>query len=146
MCSCALGTSCCRRHYWTTDGGVCCLSARHDPHPSLQLRLWALRSAVGCYQPSSCCCCCRCCRPGPEPRRWACSPPCHLAVSGAALCSLGALVHQAEEHRNILDVVGGELLEHLLIPYSLVKCNHHRSIGDTRNDIANLREPLDKGA
>jgi hypothetical protein len=27
-----------------------------------------------------------------------------------------------------------------------VKCNHYRSIGDTRNGIVNLREPLDKGA
>jgi hypothetical protein len=42
--------------------------------------------------------------------------------------------------------MGDELLQHLLIPYSLVKCNYHRSIGDTRNDIANLREPLDEGA
>jgi hypothetical protein len=36
-------------------------------------------------------------------------------------------------------------LQHLLIPYSPVKCNHYRSIGDTRNGIANLREPLDEG-
>jgi hypothetical protein len=42
--------------------------------------------------------------------------------------------------------VGGELLQHLLIPYSLAKCNYHRSIGDTRNDITNLGEPLDEGA
>jgi hypothetical protein len=27
-----------------------------------------------------------------------------------------------------------------------MKCNHHRSIGDTRNSITNLREPLDEGA
>jgi hypothetical protein len=67
-------------------------------------------------------------------------------VSGAALRILGALVHQTEERRNILDAVGGELLQHLLIPYSLMKCNHYRSIGDTRNGIANLREPLDEGA
>jgi hypothetical protein len=60
-----------------------------------------------------------------------------------ALRSLGSLVHQAEERRNILDVVGGELLQHLLIPYSLAKCNHYKGIGDTRNGIANLREPLD---
>jgi hypothetical protein len=26
------------------------------------------------------------------------------------------------------------------------KYNHYRSIGDTRNDIVNLREPLDEGA
>jgi hypothetical protein len=42
--------------------------------------------------------------------------------------------------------MGGELLQHLLIPYPLVKCNHYRSIGDTRNGIANLRDPLDEGA
>jgi hypothetical protein len=41
--------------------------------------------------------------------------------------------------------VGGELLQHLLIPYSLVKYNHYRSIGDTRNGIANPRKPLDEG-
>jgi hypothetical protein len=76
-------------------------------------------------------------------------PFCRLegwGVLGAALRSLGALVNQAEERRNILDVVGGELLQHFLIPYSLAKCNHYRSIGDTRNSIANLREPLDEGA
>jgi hypothetical protein len=27
-----------------------------------------------------------------------------------------------------------------------MKCNHHRSIEDTRNGITNLREPLDEGA
>jgi hypothetical protein len=42
--------------------------------------------------------------------------------------------------------MGGELLQHLLIPYSLVKCNNYRGIGDTRNGIANLREPLNEGA
>jgi hypothetical protein len=63
-----------------------------------------------------------------------------------AFHSLGALVRQAEERGHILDVVGGELLQHLLILYSLAKCNHYRSIRDTRNGIANLREPLDEGA
>jgi hypothetical protein len=67
-------------------------------------------------------------------------------VPGAAFCSLGALVRQAGERKNILDVMGDELLQHLLIPYSLVKCNHHRSIRDMRNGIVNLREPLDEGA
>jgi hypothetical protein len=60
--------------------------------------------------------------------------------------SPGALVRQAEEHGHILDVVGGELLQHLLISYPLVKCNYYRSIRDTRNGITNLREPLDEGA
>jgi hypothetical protein len=67
-------------------------------------------------------------------------------VPGAALRRLGALVHQAEERGHILDIVGGKLLQHLLIPYSLVKCNHYRIIEDMRNDIVNLREPLDEGA
>jgi hypothetical protein len=76
-------------------------------------------------------------------------PFCRLGgwgVPGAAFRSPGALVLQAEERGHILDVVGGELLQHLFIPYPLVKCNHYRSIGDTRNGIANLREPLDEGA
>jgi hypothetical protein len=38
-------------------------------------------------------------------------------VPGATLHSLGVLVRQAKERRNILDVVGGEFLQHLLIPY-----------------------------
>jgi hypothetical protein len=67
-------------------------------------------------------------------------------VPGVAFHSPGALVHQAEERGHILDVVGGELLQHLFIPYPLAKCNHYRSIGDTRNGIANLREPLDERA
>jgi hypothetical protein len=67
-------------------------------------------------------------------------------VPGAAFRGSGALVRQAEERGHILNIVGGELLQHLLIPYPLVKCNYYRSIGDTRNDIANLRELLDEGA
>jgi hypothetical protein len=67
-------------------------------------------------------------------------------VPSTTLYSLDTLVRQAKECRDILDVVGGELLQHLLIPHSLVKCNHNRSIGDTRNGIANLGEQLDKGA
>jgi hypothetical protein len=67
-------------------------------------------------------------------------------VLGAAFRGPGALVHQGEERRHILDVVGGELLQHLLIPYPLAKCNYYRSIGDMRNGIVNLREPLDEGA
>jgi hypothetical protein len=67
-------------------------------------------------------------------------------VLGAALRSLGALIRQAEERINILDVVGGKLLQHLLIPYSLAKCNYHKNIGNTRNGIADLGESLDEGA
>jgi hypothetical protein len=42
--------------------------------------------------------------------------------------------------------MGSELLQHLRIPYSLAKCNYHRSIGDTRNGIVNIGELLDEGA
>jgi hypothetical protein len=62
------------------------------------------------------------------------------------LCGPGTLAHQAEERRDILDVMGGELLQHLLIPHTLVKCNHNISIGDTGNGIASLGEPLNEGA
>jgi hypothetical protein len=58
-------------------------------------------------------------------------PLCHLGgwgVPGAAFRSPGTLVRQ------------------VVIPYPVPKCNHYRSIGDTRNGIANLREPLDEGA
>jgi hypothetical protein len=75
-------------------------------------------------------------------------PLCHLGdwgVPGTTFCSLGALVRQDEERRDILDVMGGELLQHLLIPYSLAKCNYHRSIGDIRNNFVNLGELLDEG-
>jgi hypothetical protein len=62
-----------------------------------------------------------------------------------ALSGPGALVRHAKERRDILDVVGGEHLQHLLIPHSLVKWNHNRSIGDKRNGVVNLGEPLDEG-
>jgi hypothetical protein len=69
-----------------------------------------------------------------------------LSPFAAWVARAPALVRQAEECRNILDVVGTELLQHLLITYSLAKCNHYRGIGDTRNGIVNLRESLDEGA
>jgi hypothetical protein len=58
----------------------------------------------------------------------------------------GALVHQTEELCDILDVMRGELLQHLLIPYTLVKCNHNKSIGDMRNDVSNMGKSLNEGA
>jgi hypothetical protein len=70
----------------------------------------------------------------------------NCGVPGVTLRNLGELVRQAEKCRNVLDVMGGELLQHLLIPYSLAKSNYHRSIGDIRNGIANLGEPLDERA
>jgi hypothetical protein len=133
------------------DGGVCRVSARHGPHPLLQLRQWCpgqrlvaasllllllLLVAVAAALALG-------------PGTGLALPLCHLGgwgVPGVVLRSLGALVCQAEERRNIVEVVGGELLQHLLIPYSLAKCNHYRGIGDTRNGIVNLREPLDEGA
>jgi hypothetical protein len=39
----------------------------------------------------------------------------------------------------------GELFQHL-IPHTLMKCDYNRSIGNIRNGVTNLREPLDEGA
>jgi hypothetical protein len=67
-------------------------------------------------------------------------PFCHLGgwgVPGAAFRSPGTLVRQAEERGHILNVVGCELLQHLLIPYPLAKRNHYKSIGDKRNVLQN---------
>jgi hypothetical protein len=155
MWSCAPGTLRCHRCYWTTGGGVCHLWAPTAPIRRCSygggcssqrlvaanlLLVFVLVVAVALAVVATLCL----------------SPSIGLAlslrrlgdwgVSGATLRRLGALVRQDEERRNILDVVGGEFLQHLLIPYSLMKCNYHRSIGDTRNGIVNLREPLDEGA
>jgi hypothetical protein len=128
------------------DRGVCHLSAYHGPHPPLQLGsgrsgqwlvaaslllLLAVAAALG-LGPGAGLALPLCCLGG-----W--------GVPGVAFHSLCALVRQAKERGHILDVVDGELLQHLLIPYSLVKCNHYRSIGDMRNGIVNLREPQDEG-
>jgi hypothetical protein len=40
----------------------------------------------------------------------------------------------------------GELLQHLLVPHTLVKCNYNRSIGNERDGVVNLGELLDEGA
>jgi hypothetical protein len=63
-----------------------------------------------------------------------------------ALCGPGAFVRQAKKLRDILDVMRDELLQHLLIPHTLAKHDYNRSIGNTRDGVANLREPLDEGA
>jgi hypothetical protein len=67
-------------------------------------------------------------------------------VPGMALYGPGALVRQAEKLYDILDVMRGELLQYLLIPHTLAKCNHNKIIGDTRNSIMNLGNPLNEGA
>jgi hypothetical protein len=59
-------------------------------------------------------------------------------VPGTALNGPGAFVHQVEELSDILDVIRDELLQHLLIPYSLTECNHNRSIRHTWDGVANL--------
>jgi hypothetical protein len=65
-------------------------------------------------------------------------------MQGVAFCGPGALVRQDEELGDILDVVHGELLQHLLVSHTLTKCNHNISIGNERDDVANLGEPLDE--
>jgi hypothetical protein len=67
-------------------------------------------------------------------------------VPGTTLCGLGTFVCQTKKLYDILDAMRGELLHHLLIPHTLAKRDYNRSVGDTRNGVANLREPLDEGA
>jgi hypothetical protein len=79
----------------------------------------------------------------------ACPPSLPLGrwgVLGTVLCGPSALVRQGEEHCDILDVMCDELLQHLLIPHTLAKCNHNRSIGDMRNSVVNLEKALNEGA
>jgi hypothetical protein len=66
-------------------------------------------------------------------------------VLGTSLYGLGTFVHQTEKLYDILDVMRGELLHHLLIPHTLLKRDYNRSIGDMRNGVVNLRELLDEG-
>jgi hypothetical protein len=66
-------------------------------------------------------------------------------VPGTALCGPSALVCQGEKLCDILDVMRDEILQHLLIPHTLVKCNHNRSIGDMRNGVANMGKLLNEG-
>jgi hypothetical protein len=67
-------------------------------------------------------------------------------VPDTALCEPSTFVRQVEELSNILDVVRDKLLQHLLIPHTLSKCNHNRCIGDMRDGVEKLRKPLDEGA
>jgi hypothetical protein len=67
-------------------------------------------------------------------------------MSGSTLCGPNAIVRQAEELGNILDVMRSELFQHLLIPHTLTKYNHNKNIGDTRNGVANLGKSLDERA
>jgi hypothetical protein len=69
-----------------------------------------------------------------------------LGMLGMALCGPGAFVRQAGKLRDILDVMRGELFQHLLIVHTLAKCDYNTSIGNTRNGVVNLRELLDEGA
>jgi hypothetical protein len=67
-------------------------------------------------------------------------------VPGAVFCGPDALVYQGEGLWDILVVLCGKHLQHLLIPHTLAKCNHNRSIGETRNGVANLGNSLNEGA
>jgi hypothetical protein len=67
-------------------------------------------------------------------------------MPGTAFCSPCTLVCQAEELGGILYVMCVQLLQHLLVPHTLAECNNNRSIGDVRDGVVNLGEPLDKGA
>jgi hypothetical protein len=50
-----------------------------------------------------------------------------------------------QEHIDVFHLVGGQLLEHLLISHALSKSDNNRSIGDTGDGVSSLGEPLDEG-
>jgi hypothetical protein len=68
-----------------------------------------------------------------------------LGVPCTPFCSPDALVRQAEELRDIFHLMGGQLLEHLLISHAMSKSNYNISIGDVGDGVLNLGEPLDEG-
>jgi hypothetical protein len=69
-----------------------------------------------------------------------------LGVPCTPFCSPGAFVHQVEELRDVFHLVGGQLLEHLLISLTLSKSNNNRSIGGAGDNVLNMGEPLDEGS
>jgi hypothetical protein len=68
-----------------------------------------------------------------------------LGVPCTPFCSPGALVHQAEELRDIFHIMCGQLLKHLLISHALSKSDYNRSIGDAGDGVLNLGVLLDEG-
>jgi hypothetical protein len=68
-----------------------------------------------------------------------------LGVPRMPFCSPGAFVRLVEELRDVFHLVGGQLLEHLLISDALSKSDSNRSIGDVQDSVSNLGEALDEG-
>jgi hypothetical protein len=66
-------------------------------------------------------------------------------MPSAPFRSPGTLVHQAEELRDVLHIVCGQLLKHLLVSHALSECDNNKSVEDVRNGVLNLGEPLDEG-
>jgi hypothetical protein len=76
------------------------------------------------------------------------SLPCHwsrLGVPCMPFCSPGTFICQIEELRDVFHLLGGQLLEHLLISHVLSKSDNNRSIEDVGDGVLNLGEPLDEG-
>jgi hypothetical protein len=62
---------------------------------------------------------------------------------GMTLCSPGTFVRHVEELGDVMHVMRGQLLEHLLVPHTLLKSNNNKGIRDARDGVPNLGEPLD---
>jgi hypothetical protein len=60
--------------------------------------------------------------------------------------TLAHFVRQVEELDDVLHIMRGQLLEHLLVPHTLPKHNENRGIGNVRDVVPNLGEPLNEGA
>jgi hypothetical protein len=64
---------------------------------------------------------------------WLASLPCcrsRLGVPSTPFCSPGAFIRHVEELRDVFHLVGGQLLEHLLISHALSKSDNNKNIGD----------------
>jgi hypothetical protein len=60
--------------------------------------------------------------------------------------SPGALDDKVEELKDVLDIVSGELLQHLLVLYSLPECGNDRSKGNAGDGVPYLGKAMDEGA
>jgi hypothetical protein len=68
-----------------------------------------------------------------------------LGMPWTPFLSPGAFVRQGKELRDILHIMCGKLLEHLLISHVLSKCDNNRSVRNAGDGVSNLGELLDEG-
>jgi hypothetical protein len=70
----------------------------------------------------------------------------NACVPGLPFDSPGALDDKVEELEDVLDVVSSELLQHLLVLYSLSECGNDRRKGNAGDGVPYLGKALDEEA